>query len=100
MSPRREESGGLGLAETQPWDQAPQKRDGDISGEIAWKRGEKIVPLSSRLSRPQRGDCFSLRCPPARGTWTNHRDDDKAKFASHEEWLNALRFFNVTLREV
>ena len=40
------------------------ERDGDINGRVAWKKGEKTVPLPSRLSR-QRG-CFSLRGLPTR----------------------------------
>lgn len=34
-----------------------------------------------------------------KGSLTNH-GENKAKAGSYEEWLNALRFFNVKFREV
>lgn len=35
-----------------------------------------------------------------KGSLTNHGENDKAKVGYYEEWLNALRFFNVKFREV
>lgn len=67
------------------------------------ERREKKALASSRLSStpPPRhpGRMLLFEEPSCKGTWTNHRDGDKADH-SYGRWLSVMRLFNVTFKEV